>query len=98
MTAALIAFSKVCLFDSNAYKQEFPATFQGNSSVFEIFEQRPTTPILCWVGAFFMILSFCFAWLRSPRSGRVSLALGIVGLMVAQGVLFFFLDPLNSQM
>ena len=45
-----------------------------------------------------MILSFCFAWLRSPRSGRVSLALGIVGLMVAQGVLFFFLDPLNSQM
>lgn len=45
-----------------------------------------------------MLTSFCFAWLRSPRSGRVSFALGILGLMTAQGILYVSLDPFNSQM
>jgi hypothetical protein len=37
-----------------------------------------------------MILSFSFAWLRSPRSGRVVLALGLLAVFLTQGVVYVF--------
>ena len=51
---------------------------------------RSFQSVVCWVAAFFCILSFSFAWLRSPRSGRIVLALGIFVVALTQGVVYFF--------
>ncbi len=78
--------------------QTFPPTIQRNTTVTEKIERYNTSSVVCWVAACFLLLSFCFAWLRSPRSGRVVFALGVLAVFLSQGLVYVVWDPYNSDL
>jgi hypothetical protein len=80
------------------FAQTFPPTILRNATVTEKIERYNTSSVVCWVAACFLLLSFCFAWLRSPRSGRVVFALGVLAVFLSQGLVYVVWDPYNSDL
>jgi hypothetical protein len=63
-----------------------------------MIERYNTSSVVCWVAALFMLLSFSFAWLRSPRSGRVVFALGIFAVVITQGIIYVVWEKYNLDL
>jgi ribose/xylose/arabinose/galactoside ABC-type transport system permease subunit len=92
-----LSYLSCCRFHS-LLAQTFPPTIQRNTTVTEKIERYNTSSVICWVAACFLLLSFCFAWLRSPRSGRVVFALGVLAVFLSQGLVYIVWDPYNSDL
>jgi hypothetical protein len=81
-----------------AYMQTFPPAAAGNTTVTDKMERYNTSSVVCWIAASFLLLSFCFAWLRSPRSGRVVFAMGLLAVIVTQGIVYVFWEKYNLDL